>query len=262
MKLKLGLLTISCLTFINAHSLAVVTCKDLYLDLMKKSLLNSIYQDSNYNSNAREDGRDWPSTAHTMIGKKRLDNVQFCCEETLKNNIPGDFIETGVWRGGTVIFMRAILKAYNSTDRIAWAADSFEGLPIPNTAQYPADNGLNLYQCKELAISLEAVQENFRRYGLLDSQVRFLKGWFKDTLPQAPIEKIAVLRLDGDLYESTMDALKNLYSKVSIGGFIIIDDYGCISACAKAVDDFRTQHNITDEIKKVDWTGVFWQRSK
>lgn len=79
--------------------------------------------------------------------------------------------------------------------------------------------------------SLEEVQENFRRYNLLDDQVQFLKGWFCDTLPTAPIEKLAVLRLDGDLYESIMDGLNALYDKVSPGGFIIVDDYGDFEPC-------------------------------
>ena len=74
-----------------------------------------------------------------------------------------------------------------------------------------------------------------------------------------PIEQLAILRLDGDLYESTMDALVPLYEKVSPGGFVIVDDYGAWEPCRKAVDDFRAQHGITDEIVEVDWTGVYWR---
>jgi hypothetical protein len=240
--------------------------RDLYLDLMKKILINSIYQDPTwdlvpYAKQIRENGSDWPSIAHTMVGLKRLKNLQFCVEDVIKNNIPGDLIETGVWRGGCTIFMRAILKAYQIKDRKVWVADSFEGVPIPNTEKYPADTGLdiskNVYPC--LAIGLQTVQENFRRYDLLDDQVKFLKGWFKDTLPTAPIEKIAVLRLDGDLYESTMDSLTNLYSKLSIGGYIIIDDYS-IPACRLAVTIFRQQNNIYAKIIDIDGAGVYWKR--
>jgi O-methyltransferase len=213
------------------------------------------------NTDTREVGKDWPSYADTMIGRKRLDNIQFCFEEVVKNNVPGDLIETGVWRGGATIFMKALLHDAGITDRNVWVADSFQGLPKPNPDKYAADKG-DLHDTKEeLAIPLEVVQNNFRKYNLLDDNVKFLKGWFKDTLPVAPIEKLSIIRLDGDMYESTMDGLVNLYHKLSKGGFIIIDDWGAVKACKQAVLDFRKEHNITDEIKTIDWTGVYWQKS-
>ncbi|OGB86232.1 macrocin O-methyltransferase [candidate division TM6 bacterium RIFCSPHIGHO2_12_FULL_38_8] len=247
--------------------------KDLYLDLMKKCLINSIYQDGKtswdnthstaYQQDIRENGLDWPNLAHTMIGLYRLNNLQFCVEYVLQNNIPGDLIETGVWRGGACIFMRAILKAYDNIEKKVFVADSFEGMPIPNPKFYPANSSTEhwIQHNSVLAISLPQVQANFERYDLLDHQVVFLKGWFHDTLPHAPIEKLAVMRLDGDLYESTMDALTNLYPKLSIGGFVIIDDY-MIPCCATAVHDFRHKFNITDVIYSIDNVGVFWQRTK
>ena len=131
----------------------------------------------------------------------------------------------------------------------------------PDTARYPSDEGITLHQFPQLAVPLERVQDNFRRYGLLDQQVRFLKGWFRDTLPTAPIERLAVLRLDGDLYESTIQALDGLYHKLSVGGFVIVDDYGNVPACRQAVHDFRAEHGITDPIQPIDWGGVFWRRS-
>jgi len=158
--------------------------------------------------------------------------------------------------------MRAVLKAYNVTNRKIYVADSFQGLPLSNPKIYPADKDYNFARFDELKISLEQVKLNFGVYGLLDEQVIFLKGWFKDTLPNVPIEKLAILRLDGDLYESTMDALNNLYHKVSIGGYIIIDDY-MIPCCCKAVKDFRRQHKITDKITVIDTLGrVYWQKTK
>jgi len=195
-----------------------------------------------------------------MIGLKRLDNLEFCIEQVITNGVVGDFIETGVWRGGATIFMRAVLKAYGVTDRCVWVADSFEGLPPPNTGKYPYDAGDRLHEATQLAVSLEQVKANFDRYGLLDNQVRFLKGWFRDTLPAAPIERLAVLRLDGDMYQSTMDALVNLYPKVSQGGYVIVDDYGAIPACRQAVNDYRSANGITEEIRDIDWTGIFWQK--
>ena len=149
----------------------------------------------------------------------------------------------------------------NIPDRMVWVADSFKGLPPPDTAKYPADKGDKHSQFTELAISEEEVKRNFEKYGLLDSQVQFLTGWFKDTLPAAPIKELALLRLDGDMYESTMDGLVNLYPKLSKGGYIIIDDWGAVPACKKAVEDYRSKHSITEEIIPIDWTGVFWKKT-
>jgi O-methyltransferase len=207
----------------------------------------------------REEGRDWPPYAETMIGRKRLDNLHDCVADVIASGVPGDLIETGVWRGGAAIFMRAALKAYGVTDRLVWAADSFQGLPKPDEA-YPVDRGDAHWTFAELAVSLEQVQRNFERYGLLDDQVRFLAGWFKDTLPRAPIERLAVLRLDGDMYESTTVALTALYPKLSVGGYCIVDDYGYIASCRSAVEDYRRNHGISEPIRAIDWGGVFWQR--
>lgn len=209
---------------------------------------------------ARQEGRDWPLEAETMVGLKRLDNLQQCVMSVIRNGVPGDLIETGVWRGGSSIFMRAILKAYGDTSRKVWLADSFRGLPPPDPARYPVDEGDTLWKYSELAIPMEQVKANFSRYGLLDDQVAFLPGWFRDTLPTAPIERLAVLRLDGDLYESTMEALVALYPKVSAGGFVIVDDYG-LPTCRAAIEDFRLAQGITDPIQRIDWTGACWQRS-
>lgn len=240
----------------NGQTSSEVSASALYLDLMKNSLKHTIYDEPQL------EGGIWPSTAHTMIGFQSLDNLQFCVEDVLANDVPGDFIETGVWRGGASILMRAALKAHGVENRTVWVADSFEGLPPPNPEKYPHDAGDKAYTATELAISLEEVQSNFQRYGLLDDQVRFLKGWFSDTLPDAPIEKLAVARLDGDMYESTMDALTNLYPKLSVGGYLIVDDYGAVPACRQAVHDYREANDIDEEIHSIDQTGVFWQRAK
>lgn len=209
----------------------------------------------------RRDGRDWPPTAETMVGRRRLDNVRTAVETVLEDGVPGDLIETGVWRGGVTILMRGILEAWDDTERQVWVADSFEGLPAPNVEEYPDDAGHDMSGVSTLMVGAEQVRANFERYGLLDDQVSFLEGWFADTLPTAPINHLAVLRLDGDLYESTMDALVPLYDKVSPGGFVIVDDYGAWEPCRKAVDEFRHRRDITDPIIEVDWTGVYWRKT-
>jgi O-methyltransferase len=240
--------------------------RNLYLDLMKRVLLNVIFNEEeqglkSFDKRERIEGREWPAIAHTMIGWKRLENIQRCIEDILARNIPGDLIETGVWRGGAIIFMRAVLKAYDVTDRCVWGADSFQGLPEPDPARYPADEGDNTHSFQELAISLDKVRANFEKYGLLDEQVRFLPGWFRDTLPTAPMDRLSLVRLDGDMYESTYVALESLYPKLSPGGYLIVDDYGACAGCQKAVGDFRETHKITEEVIPIDWTGVYWRKS-
>lgn len=241
----------------------------LYLDLLKKCLTRSIFGDASIDRKrrgvpldpaVRAEGRDWPAEAETMIGLQRLDSLEECITDVLRRGVAGDLIETGVWRGGATIFMRAVLEAYGDRDRTVWAADSFEGLPPPDAEAYPADEGDRHWKKTELAVPLEEVKANFARYGLLDDRVRFLVGWFRDTLPNAPIERLAVLRLDGDMYESTMIALRSLYPKLSVGGYLIVDDYGAVKGCREAVEDFRTECAITDELQAIDWSGVFWER--
>lgn len=264
----------------------------LYLDLMKRVLLNTTYGDVEHvpvlpqspqeqeflkqakraglrlvrerkiDMSSRLEGREWPQpqNVHCMMGQKRLDNLEQCVLDVLDKEVPGDFIETGVWRGGGTIFMRAILKAFNVNDRAVWVADSFKGLPPPDASKYPADAGDTHHQLTDLSVSRDQVEANFEKYGLLNDQVRFLEGWFSETLPKAPIKQLAIMRLDGDMYESTMDALNALYHKLSPGGYVIVDDFGYLESCKKAVMDFRQSQNILDPIQKIDWTGVYWRR--
>ena len=219
-----------------------------------------IVQNRKVSENERIEGTVFPEYADTMIGLKRLDNLQYCIETVISEEVPGDLIETGVWRGAC-IFMRGVLAAYGIEDRRVFVADSFEGLPKPDVGKYPSDKGDTLYTYRFLSVSKEEVERNFEKYGLLDKQVVFLKGWFKDTLPGAPIEKLSILRLDGDMYESTMDALNNLYPKLSQGGFCIIDDY-TLKGCRKAVDDYRAEHQINDEIEKIGGWAIFWRKTE
>jgi O-methyltransferase len=196
---------------------------------------------------------------HTMIGRKRLEHLETCLERVVADAVPGDVIETGVWRGGATIFMRGFLAAHGITDRVVWVADSFEGLPPPSL---PQDAAIDFSEIrKDLAISLDRVKALFERYGLLDDCVRFLPGWFKDTLPGAPIARLALLRLDGDLYESTMDALTALYHKLSPGGYVIIDDYFSCPPCAEAVVDYRRRHAVMEEMVPIDGQCVFWRKT-
>lgn len=266
----------------------------LYLDLIKNCLINTIYGEFEFfpvtsnkrlmlrkanellghfgyqivsriprdNKNRLEGRSPLPPFAHTVIGINKLNNLQRCIEDTIADGISGDMIEAGVWRGGAVIFMRAVLKAKYITDRYVWAADSFAGLPAPDPSRYPHDRGSKFHKITSLRVTMEEVQDNFRKYDLLDEQVQFLPGWFNETLPRAPIEKLAVLRIDADMYQSTIEALESLYPKLSTGGYTIIDDYGNVNACKQAVDDYRREYNINEPIVWTDHSEIFWRRIK
>lgn len=250
-----------------------VTAGGLYLDLLKKVLTGTLAREEPDIDDARflRDFIDHyiAGNAYTMVPRVRLDNIQQCIADVVEQGVPGDFIETGVWRGGTTIFMRGMLAALGCTDRRVWVADSFEGLPEPDAEKFPAEakahassTMTDAYQ--HFAVSRADVEANFATFGLLDEQVWFLEGWFKDTLPTAPIERLAVIRLDGDYYESTMDALTNLYDKLSPGGYVVVDDYGedLWTYCRKAVDDFRRARGLTGELTRVDSKCYFWRRER
>jgi O-methyltransferase len=268
----------------------------LYLDLLKSALLNELFPDhelqifylfdcleqrAQYDpmvfahvetrlkplfdemSKCRAEGRPFhgfvPELAHSMVGRRRLDHLERCLETIERDGVPGDLLEAGVWRGGVCIFMRGFLEAHHVPDRIVWVADSFAGLPAPTLDE---DRGYDLSATRfpGLAVPLEAVRAIFARYGLLDARVRFLEGWFKDTLPSAPVERLALLRLDGDLYESTRDTLVALYDRVAPGGMVVIDDYFAFEPCRRATDEFRAARGIEARFEKIDWSGVCWRK--
>jgi O-methyltransferase len=213
-----------------------------------------------FDAEARTAGLDWPARSETMIGLRRLENLREVIGVAITEGTPGDLLEAGVWRGGSAIFMRGVLKAHDCRDRIVWLADSFQGLPSPNPA-YPADRDLHFEHYSYLAVAEDEVRANFERYGMLDEQVRFIPGWFQDSLLDAPITQLAVLRVDGDLYQSTMEVLEALYPKLAVGGFCIIDDYGAIRACRQAVHHYRSRHGIRERIQDVDGIGAYWRKS-
>jgi hypothetical protein len=247
---------------------------NLYLDLLKRVLTDTLF-------NREPDlENETPSRfligfvdhyikggAISMLPIVRFDNLQHCIRDVIERGVPGDLIETGVWRGGATIFMRAALAAYEDASRRVWVADSFEGLPEPDAEKYPLEakafhGVMQSKVMKHLAVGEEEVRRNFEAFGLLDDRVKFLKGWFKDTLPSAPIERLAVLRLDGDHYESTMDALTALYDRLSPGGYVIVDDYGEESwtYCKKAIHDFMSARSIDVPLIRVDSSCYYWQR--
>ena len=210
-----------------------------------------------FDAELRGRGEDWPFVGYTMIGRRRLDHLQHCVEQVIAEGVPGDFIETGVWRGGACMLVKKLLDAHGVRDRTVWLADSFQGMPAPKNAA----DGMDLQPVEFLAVSAEQVRRNFARFGLLDERVRLVEGWFADTLPRLACERLAVLRLDGDMYHSTMDALTSLYPRVAPGGFVVVDDYGSWPSCRRAVHDYLATRGEQPVIEKIDATGVWWRKS-
>jgi hypothetical protein len=206
----------------------------------------------------RAAGGDWPFSGLTMVGLVRLDDIQRCVETVVEDEVPGDMIEAGAWRGGASILMRATLDTRGARDRTIWVADSFQGLPKPDES-FPEDRALDLSWLDYLAVPREEVQRSFERFGLGEG-VRFVEGFFEDTLPTLTDRTWSLLRLDGDTYESTWVALESLYPGLSSGGYVVVDDYLLISECRRAVDEYREVHGIEEPIERIDQIGVRWRR--
>lgn len=212
-----------------------------------------------FDAHLRSQGLDWPSHGLTMVGRMRLENIERLLLSMIDAHVPGDFVECGVWRGGSSLFARGILKALNVHDRKVHLVDSFEGLPKASQAK---DRDV-WSEMDFLKVSLEEVQEPFRQLGLLDPSVAFHKGFFQHSLP--PLRKqllasnrtIAVLRMDGDMFESTMDILYNLYDLVSVGGCIIIDDFA-IREAKEAVETFLKHHALIVDYITIDESSSYF----
>ena len=240
--------------------------KELIEDLMglNSNPMLSVSEDGSgnisYRGTVRDErirGRDVPAPGCgcTMIGQKRLENIVFLLEKALEEDIPGCYGEFGVWKGGASILAAHVLKG---SGRKVYVADSFEGLPPAKPSKFPKDRGQMMHTINHLRVSLEEVQANFARYGLLDDNVIFLKGFFETTLPNLK-DTFVVVRMDGDLYQSTWETLDNLYPQISPGGSIICDDY-CLATAREACHDYREKHKITSEIHVIDDCGVWWRK--
>jgi len=248
--------------------------QEAYLEFLKSFLTATVFNAAEFSvrpgekieivpfdSGAREGGEDWTYLGDTMIGNIRMKNIWELIADVTKNNVPGDYMETGVWRGGASVFARAVLNVLGQTRRTSYVCDSFAGLPPGDRFLDAGDAGWNLMSFY-LAIPEEIVATNFKRTGLLDSNVVFAKGFFNETMPvlRKHIKKVAVLRLDGDMYESTVDVLYHFYDKLSIGGYVIMDDWYGFPAKTAAEDFFRA-HDIYPEIFPVDKIAAYWKKT-
>lgn len=212
----------------------------------------------------RKLGKDWPLDGLTMVGMSRLDDLQACVESVVADDIEGDLIEAGAWRGGASILIRATLNSLGARDRTLWVADSFQGFPPPDPCDSAADRELasQMSQIGFLAPSLETVKGYFARFGVADG-VNFVPGYFEETMAGLRGRRWSLVRLDADTYRATRLALEALYPGLANGGYLVIDDYFhpyLPESCRKAVDDFRTEHSIDEPVEQIDWNGGRWRK--
>jgi len=230
------------------------TADQAYLDLVKRCITNYPYRGADADFEALDPFHGYDLAAgrwavdritipFTLLRKDQLDLIERLLVDCDRRDVPGDLIEAGVWRGGTVAFMRALTRIYDRFDRTVVAADSFAGIPL--STQFRHDL-VNRWPDRWIA-TLDEVRGNIARLGLLDNGVQFLPGLFEDTLHRLAERRFALIRLDADAYDSTMTALDHLYPLVSPGGVVIIDDWHLVG-CKLAVEAYRSQHGIDDPI--------------
>jgi hypothetical protein len=181
-----------------------------------------------------------------------LDLVEKSILAVEERGVPGDFIEAGVWRGGVIILMRALINAHEIAERRIFAADSFAGIPKNVRATNdPVDSWRDRW-----VASLDEVRRNIERFGLLDDRIAFVEGYFSDSLKTLAGERFALIRLDSDSYDSVEESLVRLYPLLSEGGVIIIDDWHLVG-CRTAVLNYRSRHGVKEEIKTYDG-NAYW----
>jgi O-methyltransferase/8-demethyl-8-(2,3-dimethoxy-alpha-L-rhamnosyl)tetracenomycin-C 4'-O-methyltransferase len=239
--------------------------RDAYLDVVKRTITNYPYLGGSSSpadfavvkhydlENARW-RIDPLSRPMTLLTRAQLDLIEEIVDTVHDLKVPGDLLEAGVWRGGAVAFMRAVLHAYQVSGRRVFAADSFAGIPQNTRALGdPVDQWTDRW-----AASLDEVRGNLNRLGLLDERIVFVPGYFEDTLASLKNERFALIRLDSDSYDSVMTSLERLYPLLSKSGFVVVDDWH-LGGCRKAVEDYRARHRIQGEVQ-VAHGNAFWAK--
>lgn len=212
-----------------------------------------------FNLERRYGGLDWPLFGATMIGHLRLDNLRDCIFNVIEQQIVGDIVETGVWRGGAMLFAALLLEVLTplSTRRV-WLCDSFSGLPPASTEK----DTNSWVQQEYLRVPSSDVAELFDKSGIPADRYMLLKGYFNETMPQlaSKVDSIAVLRFDADMWESAMDVFCSLYGRVPLGGFIIVDDWFGFPS-REAIEGIFADLGVQEAIIPIDTLSVFWRKN-
>jgi hypothetical protein len=241
--------------------------RDAYIDLIKRAITNYLYLGGETQQDAfrcvthydLEQGR-WQieplSRPTTLLTKSQLDLIEKAVLAVEVKGVAGDFIEAGIWRGGAIALMRALLKAYNISGRKVFAADSFAGIPKNTRA---INDPVDLWSDRWVA-SLDEVRQAISRFGLLDDKIEFVDGYFQDSLKSLEGKRFSIVRLDSDSYDSVETSLEYLYPLLSQGGFLIVDDWH-LPGCRMAVMEYRSQLGIKDEVH--EWDGnAYWVKQQ
>jgi cephalosporin hydroxylase len=191
---------------------------------------------------------------YAAMGRTSLEHLERCLDAVRETHVPGDLVECGTGRGGGAIFMRAYLDAYEISGPLVWVVDRFRASPEPDRLPELGPRGVAGFRA-----DLNLVRDGFARFGLLDDTVRFLQGPVGALVADAPVERIALLRIGRGLGTETRDVLEHLYDKVSPDGFVVIEDHQD-PECRKEVDAFRTQRGITATLEHVDASTVVWRK--
>jgi len=202
----------------------------------------------------------------TLVSPERLWTTLMACKHAIEHKIEGDFVECGVWRGGNAMVAAEMFKLYGVSKKI-WLFDTYKGMTAPTDVDVSIADGLaarNKYVSKKRGThnewcyaSLDDVKNNFDQRDLLSENVVFVEGDVCQTLKDrrhVPTN-ICVLRLDTDWYESTKVELEVLYPRLTVGGSLIIDDYGHWSGAKKATDEYFAIHGNRPFLQYTDYTG-------
>jgi hypothetical protein len=187
-------------------------------------------------------------------------------EHVVQMRIPGDFVECGVWRGGSIMMMALAARHFGDTQRCMWLYDTFSGMTAPSTGDIQANTGqsaqdvLNANEKNETnpfwaIASRDVVEANLHRTGYPIDQFSFVAGDILETLPATSPRQVAILRLDTDWYESTRHELRCLYPLLVQDGVLIVDDYGYWKGVRKAVDEFFALDARRPFLHRIDFTG-------
>lgn len=205
--------------------------------------------------NGRDSDQVGASFAYGDMGRVHLDALESCLDDLQDSGVAGDLVECGTRRGGGGIFLRGWLAAHESPDRQVWVADPFRASPPDALDEQPG-----LLNPANLMPDLAMVRTAFERFDLLDDRVRFLQGPFTDTLGDAPISSVALLRIGADAGPASGEILDLLYDRISVGGAVVIEQYDD-EACRKAVEELRARRCIAEPIERVGWAGARWRKS-
>lgn len=200
----------------------------------------------------------------TMTSPERIFALREGIKHIVRHQIPGEIVECGVWKGGSMMAAAMTLQELGATNRDLYLFDTFEGMPAPGEEDVtldnePAEELLSKSDKESSAIwaysTLEEVKRNLLSTEYPESRLFFIKGRVEETIPESAPCQIALLRLDTDWYESTYHELVHLYPRLSSGGVLIIDDYGHWKGARKAVDQYAEENNLRLLLSRIDYTG-------